>query len=481
VRLTEVGGAGSVPGMRCAVAGLLLVAACQFSTAALEGNPGTPDASPVVVDGSMPDGPEVVVDGGAPDGMCAPRCEDDTLIGCEVDAVDCPLGCVPAGATPAHCGVFVPQNGFSLDAAKGTADQEYAADAFAFDTDTGEIWQCSIMALLRDDTVDDIDAGIFYTRTSTAGIFGVRSFSVAGTGSVRLVGSRAFVLIAGGDVSIDGNLRLSAGARSASVAEACAPSASVAVADRVHAGVGGGTGGAPQTSATGSSAGATGDMNGEGGGGGGNGTAGGAGGHSGGAGGAVAAGGISLLRGGGGGGGGRAACGGYGGGGGGVLQISSPTEIRVRGAQGIQANGSGGSRGEAGCGGGGGGAGGTIILDAPTVEITAFVSARGGGGGAGDCANDENVDESCQGQGPGGSAAGFGVAIFTGGVRVTQGGVDTRGGNGNGQAGTPAGNTGTSGGGGGGAVGRIFLRALSLAVTDQRVSPTPDAGSILVQ
>ncbi len=150
---------------------------------------------------------------------------------------------------------------------------------------------------------------------------------------------------------------------------------------------------------------------------------------------------IASLDGGGGGGGGGGN-GGPGGGGGGAIQLISNTRIRIL-TGGINAGGCGGRSGNAGNdAGGGGGAGGAILLEAPIIEIDGALAVNGGGGGAGASSGTVYAEAGRLDRSPA-----IGVAAGASG--------------GNGAAG-PAGatngaTTGGKGGGGGGGFGRIRI------------------------
>ena len=150
---------------------------------------------------------------------------------------------------------------------------------------------------------------------------------------------------------------------------------------------------------------------------------------------------------------------GVGGAGGGAIQISSAVSITVSGAGTIVVSGGGAHGGcsDVASGGGGGGSGGEIVTVAGTL------AANGGGGGAGGTTglmgnggdgNDGTVNNTAA---TGGPANGPGSAGGAGGAGVTAPG---------------AGVTATfNGGGGGGAVGRIFLRARGTPTSAGNISP----------
>ena len=151
--------------------------------------------------------------------------------------------------------------------------------------------------------------------------------------------------------------------------------------------------------------------------------------------------------------------------GGGAIELSSKTRVTVNGR--IYANGGGGGGGGAAggtsAGGGGGGSGGSVLLEAVTVFIGtgAEVCALGGGGGEGGSTmpgNDGLPPSGCT-AGAGGSSANVGGDGGRGAdTTAPQGGMD-------------GGGTSASGGGGGGAVGRIRLHGQGVMPAG-RVVPT---------
>ena len=178
---------------------------------------------------------------------------------------------------------------------------------------------------------------------------------------------------------------------------------------------------------------------------------------------------VPLVGGSGGGRGGD--LGGPGGGGGGAIQISAVDSITISGATGgINAGGGGGRSSGDDDGGGGAGAGGAILLEAPTVTIdTGFVTANGGGGGSG--GNDLT-------RGNNGQTGRTDGIVAAGGLRAGEGAAGGDGGLGNNPLGLPGQdssdqeNIDENAGGGGGASGRIAVRANSLQTTNAVISPT---------
>jgi len=162
---------------------------------------------------------------------------------------------------------------------------------------------------------------------------------------------------------------------------------------------------------------------------------------------------------------------------GGAIEISAQQEIVIDGT--INASGSGGEGGIVGpggllVGGNGGGAGGGILFEAPSVMFTqtATICATGGGGGGGAFNSGTGVVEGNNGRpgcGPSGGSGGSGP--FTGDGSGGGGGGDETSSTGDGTDGNSgAGDAG--GGGGGGASGVIVVRT-SGALNTANVAPQP--------
>lgn len=279
-------------------------------------------------------------------------------------------------------------------------------------------------------------------------VWSVGSFKLDIAVRLTLKGTRALVIVASKDVTLDGHV--------AAFGDKDAPGVGGAAA---ASGAGKGANGAKPNSGDAS-----------GGGGAGHATAGGAGGTKGAAPGGAAGAAVNandaLLAGGSGGGHGggfgSAICSdatrGRGGVGGGAIQISAVGKIVLSGTGGIDVGGGGGA---GGCkdngtdryrGGGGGGAGGLVVFESVggiQIDLGAQIAASGGAGGEGGTSNKMGGD---------GQSGPFPAAVAQGG-NLNSGG---RGGNG----GTGAGSTATtpepgvandSAGGGGGSAGRVFL------------------------
>ncbi len=388
----------------------------------------------------------------APDAGCtlgATVCRGAEVWGCDPDGATtwratCPLGCRD---TPApHCiqlrathvtdETLLPSGSMPLVVSSGQTVQ--------IDSGTGAITLMPSTVIRAPGTSTSSGMIGFSVQLQSSGpelgIFTFSTIQVRSGGTLIGVGGRALVLLATGDVIIDG--LFDAGARG------------------TVGGPGGFAGGGHRAAGGGPSAGNRGDIQGffsdlmSGGGGGGHGGSGGSGGNessccataNGGAGGGVTpdSDAALLIGGSGGGGGADGTNGGVGGGGGGAIQISSLTTIHVTSSGVVRAPGAGGGHGDQA--GGGGGAGGTIFLEALTIGIDNVVAVNGGGGGGGRSGDgargtDTGTAATGGGGGSGGGAGGSGAAGTT---------MDgTGGGNGDG------------GGGGGGAGGRISFVTMS--------------------
>ena len=317
-----------------------------------------------------------------------------------------------------------------------------------------------------------VEAGIYFgTLPQTGGgpvltIFAVRSLHVEAGGSVYLRSTTAspspFVLLASGDVVIDGTVDASA---------LGLPFSDFEPTFAANPGVGGAAGApfttAPEPIGMGGSAGS-----GAGGGGGGHASTGGYGaigprGEPGGVGGSLAPDDAFLVGGAGGGASaiymcpGACTAEGYGGGGGGALQLTSDVSITINPGGVIAANGAGGSRGSVYTGaGGGGGAGGTVVLESRSVTVRGAVVANGGGGGGGDASTTTDASTGATGRLDALRAAG---GAGTGGTST--GGSGGAGGAGSVLQGDPAARGSDIGGGGGGAAGRLQFVTLPGGLT----------------
>jgi len=161
--------------------------------------------------------------------------------------------------------------------------------------------------------------------------------------------------------------------------------------------------------------------------------------------------------------------GGIGGHSGGALYLYARQSITIPGT--LRATGARGEGGETQAGGGGGGSGGLVVIESPSITITGQLSANGGGGGQGG-ARIGSTDVS----GLPGSDGALGATPAPGGfgannndARFSTGGA--------GGAGTVAATAGTSsilgGGGGGGAAGAITLLGATRTLGGSTISPPP--------
>ena len=384
---------------------------------------------------------------------CTPGCAGDAVRTCfpVETSTPCPLGC-DVGA-PA-CRELVPSNGADRAQLTGvTAALRVPTGAtYLLDTDTGEIIDLDNDEQVREDGEGVVDGIGFYALDNEIGVLAVDSFTVEADGFLLANGFNALIVLSGRDVSIQGEISVSAfnlnrngknatrisgpGGGSGAVpgvvaAEGCAPGADGNGVDGPGDETGGGGSGL-------GSSGAPGGL-------GADGTEPGAGGLAG----SAACPGSSLvpLRGGSGGGAGgidiNEAGAGSGGGGGGAIQITSFTRILVIGSpgqfvDGILANGGGGGAGDGTVGGGGGGSGGSILLEAPEMAVKfVILAANGGGGGGSDDATGAGAGQdgrfdSTQAEGGGGQRPGGRGAALNGGATIGTAGADGTGGGGGG-------------------------------------------------
>ncbi|ACY14631.1 hypothetical protein [Haliangium ochraceum] len=170
-----------------------------------------------------------------------------------------------------------------------------------------------------------------------------------------------------------------------------------------------------------------------------------------------------------------------GGAGGGAVQISSSTSIRIAPNSGVHTGGGGGRGGsieDDGCpedtsgSGAGGGSGGAIYLQAPMIEHRGVLAANGGSGGSGGGGNNRNHGEN----------GAFSAASAPGGQSPDDNFGGTGGNGGALDVGAEVGRGGeTNGGGGGGAVGRIVLRTAEGGLDENGGSTTSPAPARLTQ
>ena len=467
------------PNHLAVAAGLLWAASCLSACSALV----DPDrhllggsASPVTDggvgptdgggrDGGAPRPDGAAVDGGAVDGggggACSgpPRCVDGTLTFCQGGirhTERCPLGCSGAGDS---CGEPRPSNidPSFWDPAAPDVDLDTNGDVH-FDTTACAATSAPSMIVAQADG-------------PTLCVIQSRTFRVRPQTRLVVIGERPLVIAASGNVDVEGVIDVSARGLESGPGGYRGGVTGDSPAAEVGDGEGPGGGGLGEHDDPWSDGG---------GGGGGLCGAGGRGGRGGAAAGGTSGGAVAPswdltpLAGGSGGGRGRGIVrgprvsdtnAGFGGAGGGALQISTPLELRLRGA--IVAGGGGGLAGsrllsDNWGSGGGGGSGGSILLEATDVIFDdgsrIDVAGGGGGGGAGnttaqDGEDGRDADPVARG-GAGGSVYGAGGGDSAGGASV--GGED--GGDNTG--------TGNNAGGGGGGAGCIMVRVARPASVD---------------
>lgn len=434
--------------------------------------PSVAPGQPCAENGACPEGQECrsgrceASGGGDADGLdavsdaCASTCSGNDIVGCGAP-VTCTTGCNSLGG--AHCAVLVPSNGLSATMLTG-ATADVAGDWNFYDD--GEIRKGNIT--LRP-SGPGLQAGIGFQVVNNMAVYTAHSFRAdAGVALEGSPGSYPLVLFAATTIEIAGEVDVGASF------EAGGPGASSSNTSTVTGGCRGRAG--RNIAATYA----------DGGGGGGGATAGSDGGPSNmgtstGAGGTVCTATPSTvpLRGGNGGGAGGASSTNHGGGGGGGLALVAMESITISGV--VTAPGAGGASDNSN-GGGGGGGGGAILLEAPAVTITSAgaVTANGGSGGA-----------PASGDGQPGSKTSS-TPVLGGSYICPVVGGTFRGGSGGTRTASPtAGQTcsyndglgvdGSRGGGGGGAVGKIEIKALVTTTTGATLSPTPATSMATVE
>jgi hypothetical protein len=404
--------------------------------------------------------------------------DDDTLASCGAEGIleylECGFGCTEDGG--AHCMSLVPSNvgDSSLLCMEGTTDFDPSTEAkYIFISGaTGRIqaWDESWSQLpdIRPEG-EGIQSGIGFTQVSQGpsapllGVYSVQNFTVPAGVYMRSFSSSALVILACGNVTIDGRLSVSA------------TSVTVGPSVEIFPGAGGGGRGEGQGAGGNGGSDAPVDWHSGGGGGGGFGGAGGGGGTSWGGSGGTTYGNDELVPLPGGSGGGPGADNssadeyGQGGPAGGALQISATGTITVAAGAEVDANGWGGKGGRESGGGGGGGSGGAILLEAQTVTIegNAVVTANGGGGGgAGDYTHPGTPGQDGQ-TGQMNTAAAQGGAPAPG-TEACWGGDGNSSTVMNGETQDCSRN---NGGGGGGGAGRIRFNAMTHDEIDGIISP----------
>lgn len=423
---------------------LVWVAACF--------RPAPPAGAPCTDRGECPKGLQCVdnvcVDEGtpgAPDACPGARCEGDTLVDCSGSQVSCSFGCTLNNGP--HCAALVPSNGVTPDLLND-ADALLMIDKLAFDTSDGLIKRANVVIRHSGEGVVD---GIGFKILDGMAIWTAAAITVPAGNDWSFTPDHAVVLYSGTTILVDGTLDLGASGSGGGPGGNNGGTNANAVPCR---------GGAGKAFAVGF---------GEGGGGGGGETAGGNGAASNQA--TFGIGGsqcsqpsVFPLRGGNGGGAGGfdgSLRGGPGGGGGGALALVAMLNITVHGTIGVP--GGGGTSFASGDGGGGGGSGGALLLESPSILImNGALTANGGGGAAG------RASSGARGNlGSDTTAAGGNFNGALGG----RGGANTTAPTGGQNFNDGATNTISVGGGGGGATGRIVLKAVQSIVTDGIVSP----------
>ncbi len=406
---------------------LIAIAGCDYSP-----KPGTltelPDAPP-----DTPPGPCETLGDTCGNATTIFSC---TTLDVPPTQIDCPWGCID---DPVHCGTLQPSGG---GATSGDLDATSLGEL-------GEVTLANGATINGDGAITNASSANFdhALRGPNQSIAVFRFKKLTIEGDVKLLGSKAIVLVSDEPISIGGVIDALGPCGVDNSAALAGPGGFAGGTTAGAAGLGPGGGGG-----TGSTVG---------GGGGANGGKGGKGGNAG----ATTNGGIPfttpdtipvLFGGQGGGAGGGGGGFGRGGGGGGAIQLISNTAIIFLAGSGINAGGCGGDGDSGGGadGGGGGGAGGTILLEAPVISGPGALAVNGGGGGSG-------------GEGPGDTGE-QGKLSRT--ASLGQPGGDGDGGNGasgadlGGSAGEDDSN---DGGGGGGGIGRIrfHTRTGDVAVT----------------
>ncbi|MFT5354792.1 MAG: hypothetical protein ACI9KE_002005 [Polyangiales bacterium] len=372
---------------------------------------------------------------GAPD-----MCRGDVSLRCAGEATytrfPCDGGCDATTGLCIEREQFVPSN-LGADAFQpGAPDLIIPSGNYELNTD-----DCRVTNGSAD--IQTMNSGL------SACVWTVGTVETSGSSYVRIFGSLPLILIASGNVSIEGTFDLRAEGNSPGAGGYFGGSR---VNPNGSGDSGGLAGGQQEPFGDGGGGGAGGLSDGGRGGAAGDGPArGGEGGP------AISSSGEPLLGGSGGGvGPGARGREGNGGGGGGAIQISSLGTLNLQGT--IRATGGGGAGGTSASNvsnwgsGGGGGAGGTILLEAPRVEMQGTLSVTGGGGGAGPT-NTGNGNENGEDGPTSGTASGGqpGTDGGDGGGSTPDDGDSTSSINGN-------------GGGGGGSAGIVILRATDVAM-----------------
>lgn len=464
--------------LACALAAALSLAACTLDGDGRAAGDGGLDAAADAEPG---------LDGAEPCTAAEDRCEDGMLLRCEgggqLVITMCPSGCdadAPAPACAPRAPTHVPA---SVMLPTSDADWVVDGDAWVVNTDTGEIRDEDDQVVRAAGPGDDDDVGYVLAEQDAGpdlGVFVLGEFTIEEGARLLATGGAALVIVASGNVNVDGVLDVSAnGAVSGPGGGALGnggdgPYVKPAIGGYLHGAGGGGSnvaagglGGTHMTPTGNSGGGAAGPVLAD----------------------------LSYLRGGGS--GGRGVVGQHapasatridGGGGGGAVQITSAGEIRVGATGVVRAHGGGGAASPSGAGGddyagsgGGGGAGGTIWLEAEDIEVLGKLAANGGGGGAGRTTSPGTPRPGSPGsdsltRAPGGISSDpspFGAWPGAGGGGAA--GEMLAGAAGGAGSGLGVG----GGGGGGGGAGRVVLRSLGAPELGSAVLVSPSAAPAL--
>jgi hypothetical protein len=423
-----------------AVGVIALVAACGSS-----GTAGNGDCTPASTAGTTGNGEAGAKSGGGSDahgdGGEPATSNGGGSDGGQGGSGDGGSGSLPSGAIPAAPGAFTASN--LPDDLDVQVDEDFiingetCGEEAHIDTDMGTI-DCSVpgaMPSFKFKIVTQSDS-------SEVGVFAGKNIVIAPSVTVVVEGQRPLVLLAPGNVQINGTIKAIADSIYADRANAGGFSA--AKGEQVK---GQGPGGGSGTSTEAGGGGFCGK--------------GGKGGSASGAPGGVAYGSEELVPLLGGSSGGNGATGGVGGAGGGAVQVIAGSKLTLSATGVIHVGGAGG-----GWNGGGGGSGGAILLEANEISIAGTLAANGGGGGEGDgVAGDSGLSASPDAV-PAPSGHGTTTTDDDGGEGSAASTVD----------GSPGGSL--SGGGGGGA-GRIRLNSHSgVAQLTGVLSPAADSDCV---
>jgi hypothetical protein len=261
---------------------------------------------------------------------------------------------------------FVPTNVSPAGAFGGDLDLTGAgplgcSDRIRFNTDTGDVRCPNVTLNVVFWAADQIGVPSQSPKPPKVEVFAVYNFHLAAGMEMFVVGSRPFVLLALGDVLIEGHVFVNGvgyspgpggfGAGQGPGDGTSIPTNTVGGGGGASFCSGGGRGGLGQTMVGGLAGPLYGNAS------------------------------ISPLLGGSSGGSTEDSAGGVGGG---AIQISAGASITIAAGAFVHA---GGSEGQPGClnGGGGGGSGGAILLEAPSVSIAGSLAANGGAGEPGSC------------------------------------------------------------------------------------------------